>query len=51
MKSTQFITEAGLQFNDEVPNEEWLQHAIDRVKNQPKDEFGRPRMIEVLSIF
>jgi GNAT superfamily N-acetyltransferase len=45
------LTEAGLQFHDDVPNEEWLQHAIDYVKKQPKDGFGKPSMIEVTGTF
>ena len=51
MRSTEFLTETGLQFYDEVPNEEWLQNAINYVKKQPKDQFGRPRMIEVTGRF
>jgi hypothetical protein len=51
MKSNEFISEAGLQFHGDVPNEEWLQHAIDYVKSKPKDEFGKPRMVEVTGTF
>lgn len=51
MRANEFLAEAALQFYDEVPNEEWLQHAIDYVSKQPKDGFGRPRMIEVTGRF
>ena len=51
MRAKEFLIEAGLQFYNDVPNEEWLQNAVDYVKKQPKDQFGRPRMVEVTGTF